>query len=1615
MENEMTEDQAAVPRGSTILSLNSRRLTTTHIRQLAVALEIPTRASAADILRMIEGKITEDGRDPFNVQVVVKEGEDGGILLQLQDAEGVFLEADPPMEEEETEDVPQQEAAEQRENAEQEEDEESLKAKLDEVVKDHWYTSTAGPSVGYDPRDELKEALKTCKERLNAVWKANCTQLREFEEALKHAEDEARTLQKGAREKQQEARSTAPSGSDVSEASTSKSTGKRVGDKRHSTSWSDAGGSQARSHESTSFSGATSYKELCVAAKNEERRLKELQKREHYGKIGHPTPREPTRSNVVKPAEKTNSTRRCFKCHKDGHIARDCPGPEPESRSSGRSLHKQDGVRKIKVTDSGSKTHCVRLEVQKVPVYGLIDSGSDITIIGSSLFKRVAAVARLKKGSLMTADKTPRTYDQKTFSLDGRIDLELSFEGKSMKTPVYLKNDAHDQLLLSEGVCRQLGIITYHHLAEPWRGSKKADTRKSKDHAVTDAKVPRVVVNLVQSLHLPSYKSVVVPVQVSECTSLGAVLFEENSSIRELCGVIIVDSLIRPDGKGIAHVVAKNRTGYTARLERGAEIGTAFPATVVKQTPSHTGGRGSVAVNTLKSVTDSTQRKARLKDMLDIERSDIMPAQKAELVDMLLGFHNAFSLSEEERGETDLIQMTIDTGTTQPRKSPLRRMPLAVRAEVARQVEKMQEMGVVTPSSSPWSSPVVLVRKKDGAHRFCVDYRGLNEVTKADGFPLPRVDDLLDQLGHSRYFSTLDLAAGFWQIRMHPDSKEKTAFATPQGLFEFQVMPFGLMNSPAVFQRLMQQVLAGLNPAEGPEFVSVYIDDILIFSANLEDHIGHLKLVLERITQANLKLKPSKCHFIRKEVEYLGHVITSEGLRTNQKLVQAVQEFPTPKDLSRVRQYLGMCSYYRRFIPHFATIAKPLHILTRKGAEFEWTAQCEDAFQTLKTKLLCAPVLAYPDMTKPFVLETDASGSGVGAVLSQSQDDGTFHPVAYASRSLTRPESNYGITELETLAVVWALTHFRGYLYGNSVTVYTDHAAVKAVLETPNPSGKHARWWSKVYESGVKSISIIYKSGKSNTNADALSRNPVGPATQQVEEVQVAAIQTDGTVAELLAAEPQQVQQVDFREEQKKDPHVMQTIRFLEEGELPQEEKQARKLALQAPMFAVTDGILYYVETKGGVRRVVLPKHLQRQLVEESHGGRYAGHFCGPKVYSMLAKHWWWEGMYTDVLQFCRSCPECAIATGGGRPVKPLLSPIPVQRPFQIFGVDLMELPATSQGNKYVVVFQDFFSKWPLVFPVPDQKSERIVKLLADEIIPFCGVPEALLSDRGTNLLSHLMLDVCRALGIQKLNTTAYHPQCDGMVERFNRTLKTALRKHAAKFGNQWDRYLSGVLAPLESSLLPVENLTPSSVSDYREELLLSLSSARKLACDAIQKAQCRYKKGYDKHARPTTHKIGDWILIKFPHEESGKNRKLSRPWHGPYRLLSCTDTDVVAAKVYFPDEGHIQVHQNRTTICRRDFPNGYYWYGKSQSSNKPCPQWLDAVLGSVGRPDEGTTDSQQANKELQDQASTEAAAPSPTTEDTSTDVSVENRPPRERTGRYSLREKIRPPRRYLN
>ena len=443
-------------------------------------------------------------------------------------------------------------------------------------------------------------------------------------------------------------------------------------------------------------------------------------------------------------------------------------------------------------------------------------------------------------------------------------------------------------------------------------------------------------------------------------------------------------------------------------------------------------------------------------------------------------------------------------------------------------------------------------------------------------------------------------------------------------------------------------------------------------------------------------------------------------------------------------------------------------------------------------------------------------------------------------------------------------------------------------------------------------MKIVHRSGKANVNADALSRNPHLPAPQEgIGQTDTQVLSSAVQVSMLVQIDPAKPLSMvsSFSEEQRKDPKILEIVRFLEKEELPQEEERARKVALQSPLFILVDDTLFFVDSKsGGRRRAVVPKHLQGQIMEEAHRGPMAAHFSGNRLFNVLSQHWWWEGMFADAVRYVRNCPECLVVSGGGRIITPPSHSIPVERPFQIVGVDIMDLPVTSQGNKHVLVFQDFLTKWPMVYPIPDQKSQRIAEILVQDVIPFFGVPESLLSDRGTNLLSHLMLDVCEMMGIEKLNTTAYHPQCNGQVERFNRTLKTALRKHVARLGLQWDSYLPGVLwayrntphestgekpsfllfgfvcrTPTEAAFLPITPLQQSEVEDYREKVILMLSSARELAMKNNQKAQKKNQRLYDRKAMEKPLRVGDWVLVRFPYEETGKNRKLSQPWHGPY------------------------------------------------------------------------------------------------------------------------------------
>uniref|UniRef100_A0A8C1GVQ7 Reverse transcriptase domain-containing protein n=1 Tax=Cyprinus carpio TaxID=7962 RepID=A0A8C1GVQ7_CYPCA len=419
---------------------------------------------------------------------------------------------------------------------------------------------------------------------------------------------------------------------------------------------------------------------------------------------------------------------------------------------------------------------------------------------------------------------------------------------------------------------------------------------------------------------------------------------------------------------------------------------------------------------------------------------------------------------------------------------PIRQKPYRVsptKQKVIKQlIDEMLAADVIEPSSSAWSSPVVLIPKKTGGYRFCVDYRKINSVSQSDAYPLPTIQEILESLSGAVVFSTLDLNSGYWQVRMEEDSQDKTAFICSQGLFNFKVMAFGLKNAPATFQRLMERVLGELQHKN----CFVYLDDIIIYSSSIEQHFQDIQAVLDKLKEANLTVNMKKTHFFRTSLKFLGHIVTATGIKADPEKTRAVQDFPVPKNIKEVQRFLGMAGWYHRFVPHFSQVAEPLNALKRKGVKFLWTSQCQTSFHALKQLLVSPPVLGHPNLNLPFVIYTDASEVGLGAVLVQQTGLGTEEVLAFASRTLNPAERNYTTTEQECLAVVWALEKWRYYLEGKFFTVVTDHSSLMWVFKTQKPNTCLIRWALLLQEFN---FTVEYRKRKYNTVPDALSRAPV--------------------------------------------------------------------------------------------------------------------------------------------------------------------------------------------------------------------------------------------------------------------------------------------------------------------------------------------------------------------------------------------------------------------------------------------------------------------------------------------------------------------------------------------
>jgi hypothetical protein len=620
----------------------------------------------------------------------------------------------------------------------------------------------------------------------------------------------------------------------------------------------------------------------------------------------------------------------------------------------------------------------------------------------------------------------------------------------------------------------------------------------------------------------------------------------------------------------------------------------------------------------------------------------------------------------------------------------------------------MLDQGVIEPAQSPWASNLVLVKKKDGTLRCCVDYRQLNSVTRKDAYPLPRTDMCLDAMSGAKWFTTLDLRSSYHQVQLDPRDADKTAFICREGSFRFLTMPFGLCNAGATFQRLMDVIMMGLNF----EVCLVYLDDIVVFSADLDQHLVRLRQVLERLKNAGLKLKPSKCEVMRRSVEFLGHIVSEAGIGPHPKKISDVLDWPVPVCLRELRAFLGLCGYYRRFVKGFSHIAAPLYALTEKGRTFTWSEACQVAFDELKQHLTTAPILAMPIDNAPFVLDTDASDLAIGAVLSEVID-GEERVIAYANRRLTRSEANYCVTRRELLAVVYFMKYFRHYLLGRRFTVRTDHAALQWLRRIPEPIGQQARWIGILEEF---EYTIVHRAGSKHGNADAMSRRPcdrqrccpkrtihdesadmcqaIDSRTETPPDVQTEQPSDEPWLANAIPAE------------QKSDSDIGPIYRLLESqcqqpawDAIAHLSGTSKTLWRQWSRLELVNNVLYRrFEPDDGsstFRQVIMPRCRVQTFITLIHDGTVGGHFGIKRTKAAVRSRAYWPGWTCDVTAVLRRCALCAQYHRGTAPRQTPLKPFPAGEPWESISIDITgPHPRSISGNEYILTVQDNFTKW---------------------------------------------------------------------------------------------------------------------------------------------------------------------------------------------------------------------------------------------------------------------------------------------------------------------------------
>ena len=905
----------------------------------------------------------------------------------------------------------------------------------------------------------------------------------------------------------------------------------------------------------------------------------------------------------------------------------------------------------------------------------LLDTGAAVTLLRKDAWDRVSRgnkISPLLKPcpnvKLVSADGSP-------LEVHGSASLTLQINGKGVPMDVVIVSS-----LTSEGI---LGL----DFLKKQRASIDLETEKLHLHgqgctillqkpATSDTSITTSVkVRAKENVEIPAYSECEIMACLESPVSEGTWIVE--NSVRQPRGVVAARALVQPSLHSIP-VRLLNFFSEPVMIYAGKEIAIAesVGGAVCPIEECHT--------NEIDGKIISDQKCVMLWKIVEESGTELTNEEKQIFYQLLFDYADVIASSTTDLGRTKKLQHTIHTGDSAPVRQSVRRLSPQRREEVKTLLDMMIKNEIVEPSSSPWASPIVLVKKKDGSTRFCVDYRKINKVTRRDAYPLPRIDATLDALAGSQWFTTLDMLSGYWQVEVKDEDRPKTAFCTTEGLFQFKVMPFGLCNAPATFQRLMDLVLSGLQWSQ----CLVYLDDVIVMGRNFKEHMSNLHNVLQRLREAGLKLKPSKCSFFKREVRYLGHIISRYGVAPDPSKIEKKKNWPIPSTVKGVQQFLGITSYYRRYIQDFAKRAKPLHRLTERVNNFIWSNECQIAFEDLCQRLAQAPVLAHPDFTKEFILDTDASDFGLGAVLSQKGDDGQEHVIAYGSRLLSKAERQYCVTRKELLSVVTFTRQFRPYLLGRKFVLRTDHGSLTWIQNFREPEGQLARWLEQLQELHFE---IIHRQGKRHTNADALSRLPCSQCGRSRHIDNSCTMSINSTTVHSAK------QIVGLRTAQLADPLLGPLLRGKEAGCKPQPgtlgktigSRYSRRLLQIWDQLEVHEGVLCRLflqpnslEQKPRIQQVI-PKALQEEVLTNLHEGVMGGHLGIEKTLCRLKERFYWPGHHLDVSNWCRNCPVCATRKGPSQKSRAPLSSIKTGYPLQLVAMDILgPFPKSVQGNR---------------------------------------------------------------------------------------------------------------------------------------------------------------------------------------------------------------------------------------------------------------------------------------------------------------------------------------------